>query len=56
VDAVGLFGDEQVSRASRYHRPLYAAAIAQLILGLLLLACLVIAVTVWDEITKLFGL
>ena len=25
-------------------------------LGLLLLACLVIAVTVWDEITKLFGL
>jgi hypothetical protein len=25
-------------------------------LGLLLLACLVLAVTVWDEITKLFGL
>jgi len=41
VDAVGLFGDEQVSRAWRYHRPLYAAAIAQLILGLLLLALVV---------------
>jgi cell division septal protein FtsQ len=26
------------------------------VLGLLLLACLVVAVTVWDEITKLFGL
>jgi hypothetical protein len=25
-------------------------------LGLLLLACLVLAVTVWSEITKLFGL
>ncbi len=25
-------------------------------LGLLLLGCLVLAVTVWDEITKLFGL
>jgi hypothetical protein len=25
-------------------------------LGLLVLACLVVAVTVWDEITKLFGL
>ena len=25
-------------------------------LGLLLLACLVVAVTVWGEITKLFGL
>jgi cell division septal protein FtsQ len=26
------------------------------VLGLLVLACLVVAVTVWDEITKLFGL
>ena len=26
------------------------------VLGLLLLACLVLAVTVWDEVTKLFGL
>jgi STE24 endopeptidase len=41
VDAVGLFGDEQVARARCYHRPLYAAAIAQLVLGLLLLAMVV---------------
>jgi hypothetical protein len=26
------------------------------VLGLLVLACLVLAVTVWDEVTKLFGL
>ena len=26
------------------------------VLGLLILACLVLAVTVWDEISKLFGL
>jgi hypothetical protein len=36
VDAVDLFGAEQVARAWRYHRPLYAAAVAQLALGLLL--------------------
>jgi len=41
MDAVGLFGDEQVARASRYHRPLYAAAVAQFALGLLLLALIV---------------
>lgn len=41
VDAVGLFGEEQVARAWRYHRPLYAAAAAQLALGLLLLALIV---------------
>ena len=41
VDAVGLFGEEQVARARRYHRPLYAAAVAQLALGLLVLALLV---------------
>ena len=40
VDAVGLFGEEQVARASRYHRPLYAAAVAQLVLGLLVLVLL----------------
>jgi STE24 endopeptidase len=43
VDAVDLFGAEQVARASRYHRPLYAAAIGQLVLGLLLLALVVFA-------------
>ena len=38
-------------RATRLaHRRFWA------ILGLLLLACLVLAVTVWGEITKLFGL
>ncbi len=41
VDAVGLFGEEQVARARRYHRPLYAAAVAQLALGLLVLVVLV---------------
>ena len=40
VDAVGLFGEEQVARASRYHRPLYAVAVAQLALGLLVLVLL----------------
>jgi STE24 endopeptidase len=43
VDAVGLFGARQVARARRYHRPLYAAAIAQLVLVLLLLALVVFA-------------
>ena len=38
VDAVALFGEDQVVRASRYHRPLYLAAAAQIALGLLLLA------------------
>jgi hypothetical protein len=28
----------------------------RVVLGFLLLACLVVAVTVWDEITKIFGL
>src|SRR5262249_15997023 len=38
VDAVELFGREQVARASRYHRPLYAAAVAGLALDMLVLA------------------
>jgi STE24 endopeptidase len=37
VTAVDLFSEEQVVRAWRYHRPLYAAAAAQLVLELLLL-------------------
>jgi STE24 endopeptidase len=41
VDAVGLFGEEQVARAWRYHKPLYAAAVAQLALAFLLLALIV---------------
>ena len=41
VDAVGLFGAEQVARARRYHRPLYAAAVGGLALDLLLLALIV---------------
>ncbi len=41
VDAIGLFGEEQVARAWRYHRALYAAAAARLALGLLVLALLV---------------
>ena len=41
ADAVGLFGEDQVARAWRYHRPLYAAAVAQLVLGLLVLALIV---------------
>ena len=40
-DAVELFGEEQVARARRYHRPLYAAALAQLGLDVLLLALIV---------------
>jgi Zn-dependent protease with chaperone function len=38
VAGVGLFSEEQVSRARRYHRPLYAAAIVRLILDLGVLA------------------
>jgi hypothetical protein len=38
-------------RAARIARARFWA-----ILGLLLLACLVVAVTVWGEVTKLFGL
>ncbi len=38
-------------RATRIARARFWA-----VLGLLLLACLVLAVTVWDEVTKLFGL
>jgi STE24 endopeptidase len=41
VDAVGLFGEEQVARAWRYHRLLYGAAAAQFGLGLVLLALIV---------------
>ncbi len=41
ADAVGLFGEDQVTRAWRYHRPLYAAAAARLVLGLLILALIV---------------
>ncbi len=49
-------------RAQRYakleHRRATRIAHARFwaFLGLLLLACLVLAVTVWDEISKLFGL
>jgi STE24 endopeptidase len=38
VDAVGLFGEEQVARARLYHGPLYAAALVGLALDLVLLA------------------
>jgi STE24 endopeptidase len=41
VDAVALFGREQVERAHRYHRPLYAAAVAGIALDLSLLALVV---------------
>jgi STE24 endopeptidase len=41
VAGVGLFSEEQVSRARRYHRPLYAAAIVRLILDLGVLALIV---------------
>jgi Zn-dependent protease with chaperone function len=40
TDAVGLFGREQVERARRYWRPRYAGALANGLLGLLLLAAL----------------
>lgn len=40
ADASEIFGDEQVERSRRYHRPLYAAAIVNLALGLGLLAIL----------------
>jgi STE24 endopeptidase len=39
-DAIDLFGRDPVERAHRYHRPLYAAAIGNLLLGLALLATL----------------
>jgi cell division septal protein FtsQ len=53
-----------VDRAYRFYRARRYARIehrrarwrVRAVLGLLLLACLVVAVTVWDEITKLFGL
>ncbi len=57
-----------VDRAYRFYRAKRYAKVAhrratrmarwrfRAFLGLLLLACLVVAVTVWDEITKLFGL
>jgi STE24 endopeptidase len=38
VDALALFGSEQVARARSYHRPLYAVALIRLALDLLLLA------------------
>jgi STE24 endopeptidase len=41
VSAVEIFGEEQVVRASRYHRPLYAAAIANLALDVLVLTLIV---------------
>jgi STE24 endopeptidase len=41
VDAVGLFGAEQVARARRYHRPLYAAAVARTGLNLVVLTLIV---------------
>ena len=41
MGAVALFGEEQVARARRYHRPLYAAAATQLALGVLVLALIV---------------
>jgi hypothetical protein len=41
VAGVGLFSEEQVSRARRYRRPLYAAAIVRLILDLGVLALIV---------------
>jgi STE24 endopeptidase len=41
ADAVELFGEEQVARAWRYHRPLYAALAVQLALELSLLALVV---------------
>ena len=41
MDAVGLFGAEQVARAWRYHKPLYASAVAQLALAYLLLVLIV---------------
>jgi STE24 endopeptidase len=37
----GVFSEEQVSRARRYHRPLYAAAIAAFVLDLAVLAAVV---------------
>ena len=40
TDAVGLFGREQVERARRYWRPRYVAALANGLLGLLLLVAL----------------
>jgi hypothetical protein len=40
ADAAGLFGTEQVERARRYRRPLYAAALVDIVLGLALLAAL----------------
>ncbi len=41
VNAVELFGEEQVARAQRYHRPLYAASLAGLALYLVLLSLIV---------------
>jgi hypothetical protein len=57
-----------VDRAYRFYRAKRYAKVEQrranrmahrrfwVFLGLLLLACLVLAVTVWGEITRLFGL
>jgi Zn-dependent protease with chaperone function len=41
VPGVSLFSEQQVSRARRYHRPLYTAAIAGLVLDLGVLALIV---------------
>lgn len=43
TDAIDIFGREQVERSRRYRRPLYAAAIGNLTLGLALLAALAFA-------------
>jgi hypothetical protein len=62
VDPTAIDRAYRFYRAQRYakleHRRANRGAQARFwaVLVLLLLACLVLAVTVWDEISKLFGL
>ena len=51
MDAIELFGAEQVERGRRYHRPLYAVSLAGIALDLALLAMLSFTVVG----TRLFG-
>ena len=68
VDDPPAFDARAIDRAYRYHQARRRARHARrretrlarmrfwLVLGGLLLACLVIAVTIWDQIQQLFGL
>jgi hypothetical protein len=54
--AYRFYRAKRYARLERHRETRIARARFWGVLALLLLACLVLAVTVWDEVTKLFGL